>query len=405
MTEYPTILPEQALRIVLEHTPVLGPEEVELSEALDRVQAEQVVATEDMPSFPSSAKDGFAVIAEDESVWRRIIGEQMAGSATAFVVEPGTAVRIMTGALVPQGADAVVMVEYTEEAEGNVRLLRPVESGQDIRPVGQDLAAGEQALAADAVLGPPELGLLATVGHTRVQVYRRPRVAVLTTGDELVEPDQPIGPGLIRNSNRYVLQAAASKAGADVVWTGHARDEEAELRRLMSEALGEADVLLTSGGVSMGKRDLVKPLLEDMGRVHFGRVAQKPGKPLTFATVGERLAFGLPGFPVSSLVSLELYVRPALRKMQGHVRLQRPRLDVVLQHPIHRRPDRLEFQRAVVTECEGVYRAETTGLQVSGRLRSLVGANGLLVLPVGRAHFDEGESVEAILLDRPEIEG
>jgi molybdopterin molybdotransferase len=405
MIGYPTIPPEEALRIVLEHTPVLGTEEVELSEALGRVLAEQVVAAEDMPSFPSSAKDGFAVIATDGNAWRTIIGEQMAGSATAFVVEPGTAVRIMTGALVPQGADAVVMVEYTEETEGNVRLLRPVEPGQDIRPAGQDLAAGEQALAAGASLGPPELGLLATVGHTRVQVHSRPRVAVLTTGDELVEPDQPVGPGLIRNSNRYVLQAAASQAGADVVWTGHARDEQAELHRLMCEALREADVLLTSGGVSMGQRDLVKPLLEDMGRVHFGRVAQKPGKPLTFATVGEKLAFGLPGFPVSSLVSFELYVRPALRKMQGHVRLQRPQLDAVLRHPIHRRPDRLEFQRAVVTEREGVYWAETTGLQVSGRLRSLAGANGLLVLPAGRADFDEGEPVKVILLDRLEIEG
>ncbi len=404
MIEYPTVLPEEALRMVLEHTPVLGTEKVKLGEALDRVLAEQAVAAEDMPAFPSSAKDGFAVIAADESTWRRILGDQMAGPATALVVEPGTAVRIMTGALVPQGADAVVMVEYTEEVEGNVRLLQPVEPGQDVRPAGQDLAAGEEALAAGASLGPPELGLLATVGHTKVQVHCRPRVAVLTTGDELVEPDQPLEPGLIRNSNRYVLQAAASQAGADVVWTGHARDEEVTLHRLMAEALQQADVLLTSGGVSMGQRDLVKPLLEDMGRVHFGRVAQKPGKPLTFATVGEKLVFGLPGFPVSSLVSFELYVRPALRKMQGHTRLQRPQMNVVLQHAIHRAPDRLEYQRALITEREGVYWAETTGLQVSGRLRSLTGANGLLVLPAGRARFDEGESVRAILLDRPEIE-
>jgi molybdenum cofactor synthesis domain-containing protein len=405
MTEYPTIPPEEALSIVLEHTPVLAPEQVELSEALDRVLSEPASSAEDMPPFPASAKDGFAVIAADRMDWRTIIGEQLAGPATAFVVEPGTAVRIMTGALVPTGADAVVMVEYTEEAGGKVRLLQPVEPGQDVRPAGQDLAAGEQALAAGACLGPPEMGLLATVGQSEVLVHRRPKVAVLTTGDELVEPDQPVGPGLIRNSNRYVLQAAASRAGADVVWTGHARDEEVELHRLMSEALREADVLLTSGGVSMGKRDLVKPLLEDMGRVHFGWVAQKPGKPLTFATVGEKLVFGLPGFPVSSLVSFQLYVRPALRKMQGHVRLQRPQWDVMLQHPVHHQPDRLEYQRAVITECQGVYWAETTGLQVSGRLRSLAGANGLLVLPVGRAHFDKGEAVRAIFLDRLEIEG
>lgn len=402
MTSYPMIAPQEALRIVLEHTPVLSTEWVGLPiEALGRVLAEEVVAVEDMPAFFASAKDGFAVIAADTSVWRRIIGEQMAGPSIGIVVEPGTAVRIMTGAPLPQGADAVAMVEHTEEAKGHVRLLGPVRPGQDVRPAGQDLAAGERVLAVGTPLGPPEIGLLATVGRTQVQVYRRPRVAVLTTGDELVEPDQPLGPGLIHNSNRHALLAAASWARTDIVWSGHARDEEGELRRRMAEALEEADVLLTSGGVSMGRRDLVKRLLEELGSVHFGRVAQKPGKPLTFAAVGEKLVFGLPGFPVSSLVCFELYVRPALRKMQGHTRLQRPRAEVMLAHPIHHQPDRTEFQRAVVTEREGVRWAETTGPQVSGRLRSLVGANGLLVLPAGRAHFDRGDVVTAILLGRP----
>ena len=398
------ISPEEALCIVLEHTPVLDTEVIGLRDALGRVLAEQVIAAEDIPPFLASAKDGFALIAAEGSVWRRLIGKQMAGACVGMVVEPGTAVRIMTGAPLPKGADAVAMVEHTEEVEGSVRLLRPVQPGQDVRPVGQDLAAGEQLFAAGAPLGPPEIGLLAAVGHTRLRVYRRPRVAVLTTGDELVEADQPLGPGLIRNSSRYALLAAGSWAGAHVVWSGHARDHEGELLRLVTAALGEAHVLLTSGGVSMGQGDLVKPLLEEIGRVHFGRVAQKPGKPLTFATVGEKLVFGLPGFPVSSLVSFELYVRPALRKMQGHTRLQRPRAEVVLAHPIDHEPDRLEFQRGVVTEREGVYWAATTGVQVSGRLRSLVGANALLLLPAGRAHFDRGDVVTAILLDRPEVQ-
>lgn len=402
-SDYPAIPPEEAMRIVLEHTPVLDTECVDLSQSLGRVLAEDVIALEDMPPFPASAKDGFAVIAQDDSIWRRIVGEQMAGAAIGAVVEPGTAVRIMTGAPLPQGADAVVMVEYTEEREGHMRLLRPVQPGQDARPAGQDLAAGEVVLDAGTLLGPPAMGLLATVGHIRPQVYRRPRVAVLSTGDELVEPDQPLSPGFIRNSNRYVLQAAASCAGAEVVWAAHSRDEVRELRRLMTEALEKADVLLTSGGVSMGEKDLVKPLLQELGRVHFGRVAQKPGMPFTFATVEGKLAFGLPGFPVSSLVSFELYVRPALRRMQGYSRLHRPRVEAQLLHPVRHSPDRLEFQRAVVTEQQGDYWAETTGLQVSGRLRSLVGANGLLVLPAGRSHFDRGERVEAILLDRAEV--
>ena len=399
------ISPEEALCIVLEHTPLLGTEAIGLGEALGRVLAEEVIATDDIPPFLASAKDGFALIAADGSAWRRVIGEQMAGASIGAVVEPGTAVRIMTGAPLPQGADAVAMVEHTEELKGSVRLLRPVQPGQDARPVGQDLAAGEQVLTSGAPLGPAEIGLLASVGRTRVRVHRLPRVAVLTTGDELVEPDQPLGPGLIHNSNRYALLAAASWAGADVVWSGHARDDEGDLHLLMTKALQEANVLLTSGGVSMGRRDLVKPLLEEMGRVHFGRVAQKPGKPLTFATVGEKLIFGLPGFPVSSLVSFELYIRPALRKMQGHTRLQRPRSEVVLAHPIHHQPDRTEFQRAIITRQRGAYWAKTTGLQVSGRLRSLVGANALLVLPAGRADFHRGDAVTAILLDRPEAEG
>jgi len=403
MRDYPVIQPWEAMRLVLERTPVLGEEKVRLERALGRVLAEAVVASEDMPPFAASAKDGFAVIAGDTTPWRRIIAEQMAGPPVDAAVRPGTAVRIMTGAPLPQGADAVVMVEHTEEVDGRVRLLRPVRPGQDVRPAGQDLAAGEQVLAPGTFIGPAEIGLLATVGRTEVRVHRRPKVAVLTTGDELVEPDQPIGPGRIRNSNRYTLQAAASVAGAEVVWTGHATDEAAELRRLAVEALGEADVLLTSGGVSMGRRDLVKPLLEELGEVHFGRVAQKPGKPLTFATVGEKLAFGLPGFPVSSLVSFELYVRPALRKMQGHLRLRRPQAEAALSHPIHHEPDRTEFQRAIVTERGGRYWAETTGLQVSGRLRSMVGANALLVLPDDRPHFEQGEVVRAILLDRPEV--
>jgi len=405
VTDYPMISPEEALRIVLEHTTVLGTETVGLGEALDRVLGEEVTAAEDVPPFPASAKDGFAVIASDTSTWRRLIGERIPGVSAGVVVQPGTAVRIMTGAPLPEGADAVAMVEHTKETEGRVGLLRRVQPGQDVRPVGQDLAAGDHVLGTGATLGAAEIGLLATVGRARVRVYRRPRVAVLTTGDEVVEVDEPLRAGLIRDSNGPALRAAASYAGAEVVWSGHARDEKGELRLLMAEALQEAHVLLTSGGVSMGRRDLVKPLLEETGKVRFGRVAQKPGKPLTFATVGEKLVFGLPGFPVSSLVCFELYVRPALRKMGGHTRLQRPRMQVTLAHPIHHQADRPEFQRAVVSERQGVYWAETTGLQVSGRLRSLIGANGLLVLPAGRAHFSQGDLVTAILLDRLEVEG
>lgn len=400
-SKWPMITVDEALAIVLRHTTPLTPVETPLMGALGRILAVDIYAQEDMPPFPASAVDGYAVIASDTQTQREMIGDQTAGMMGDFVVRPGTVARITTGAPVPHGADAIVMVERTEERNGTVFIHQTdVKPGAHIRPVGQDIARGDLVLRAGHLLGPAELGVLATLGHSQAPVYPAPRVAVLSTGDELVEPGEPLGPGRIRDSNRYTLMAAVAQAGGIPLDLGIARDEANDLEARVRRGLAEADVFISSGGVSMGQLDLVKPLLEELGTVHFGRIYMKPGKPLTFATIGPKLAFALPGNPVSSLVSLELFVRPALRKLQGYVNTARPTHPVRLAHAVRHDEDRTEYQRAIVRRDGDGYVASTTGFQGSGRLMSMVGANALIVLPFGRGNFAAGEEVQAMLLDQ-----
>jgi molybdopterin molybdotransferase len=404
---------EDAIRIVLEHTPVLGPEDVPLEESEGRVLAESVVAHDEMPPFAASSVDGYAVRVADRAAPRRVLSEITAGVAEARTVEPGTAVRIMTGAPLPDGADAVVMVEQVTERDGMMIPEASPAPGENVHRQGQDVHRGQEVLAPGAVLGAAEIGVLATVGRVRVRVHRRPVVAVLATGDELVEPGESLRPGAIRDSNRYALLAAVREAGAIPVSLGMARDVEAEQEARIRAGLEQADVVLTSGGVSVGSRDLIKPILRRIGTIHFGRVSFKPGKPTTFATIegatiagatigsgagGERIVFGLPGFPVSSLVSFEVFVRPALRRMQGHRQVRRPFVRVTLEHAVSRSPDRPEYQRAVVRFAEGKLLAHSTGVQRSSRLLSLVGANALLRIDPGEGSVAAGEVVDALLI-------
>ena len=399
-SKWPMITVEEALAIVLSYARPLAPVEVGLAEALGRVLAEDVRADEDMPPFRASSVDGYAVVAADRQPERRLIGEQTAGQMGDLRVLPGTAARITTGAPVPDGADAVVMVERTEERDGVVVIHQPtVRPGEAVRPIGQDIGRGDLVLSAGQTLGPAEVGVLATVGRAQARVIPAPVVAVLSTGDELVEPGERPGPGQIRDSNRYTLMGLVRLAGGVPLDLGIARDEEADLRRRVARGLAEAQVFLSSGGVSMGHLDLVKPLLEELGTVHFGRLSMKPGKPLTFATVGTRLAFALPGNPVSSAVSFELLVRPALRQMQGQTDTARPTRRVRLAHAVRHDDDRTEYQRATLRRDGDGYRATTTGFQGSGRLMSLVGANALLVLPRGHGDFAAGDEVDALILD------
>jgi molybdopterin molybdotransferase len=399
-SSYPLILVEEALAIIEREVYPLPAVPMPFNEALGLVLAEDVAAGEPMPPFAAASVDGFAVIAADGSGPRRIVGDQMAGYVAGVRVEPGTAARVTTGAPIPPGADTMVMVEQTEERDGHVNILTDdLEGGANIRPIGQDIETGQLVLPKGTVIGPAELGLLGTVGKTTVTVYRRPRVAVMSTGDEIVEPHETPQPGQIRDANRFTLMGAVRQAGAEPLDLGIVKDKANSLQATIERGLAEADALLTSGGVSMGQLDLVKPYLASWGTVHFGRVNTKPGKPVTFATVEGKPCFAMPGFPVSALVSFEIFVRPALLKMAGHTHIYRLREKAILTHPTRHTAARTEFQRVVLTRrADGTLLASTTGFQGSGRLLSMVGANGLIILPHGQGDFEAGTMVEAVIL-------
>jgi molybdenum cofactor synthesis domain-containing protein len=388
-----------ALQAILDRASTLGTETVPLLSARGRYLAQDVTADADLPGLPRSSVDGYAVVASDPQTNLDVLEEVTAGRLGHLQVTPGSAVRIMTGGSLPEGTDAVVMFEDVEETDGRAILQHKPRQGENVHPPGMDLRAGQIVLRRSQRIGPAEIGLLATVGCVDVPVFRQPRVAVLATGDELVEPHQTPPPGAVRDSNRFALMTAAQDAGCQVVFQAHARDDEAALERAMREALEAADVLITSGGVSMGTRDLIKPLLERMATIRFGRVSFKPGKPLTFATTAKgKLCFGLPGFPVSSLVTFEVFVRPALLKMSGADHWLRPRVEVVLGHDIRPDPIRPEYQRAGLAWEEHHFVARTTGLQASSRLMSIVGANALLEINPGTETLEAGTMVQALLL-------
>ena len=397
-SRYAIIPVAEAQGIITSHTPSLGTEEISLYEAEGRTLAENVLADIEMPPFATTTVDGYAIIAGDGMTQRRVVGEVSAGHAGESSLRTGEALRIMTGAPLPQNADAVAMVEHVDSDGDYIQTTQSPSPGDGVLPRGMDLQANQNVLAKHARLGPAEIGLLATVGRSRISVYRRPVVAVVSTGDELVEPHEPLGPGSIRDSNRYALLASVADAGGVPLSFGAVRDDESEQRRRIEEALEAADVLLTSGGVSVGSRDLIKPIFEQLGTVHFGRVSVRPGKPLTFATFEPgKLAFGLPGFPVSSLVTFEVFVRPALLRMQGRLDANRPWVKVKLREELKPTPDRTDYQRVIVSWAEGELIARSTGRQVSSRIMSMIGANALVRVAPGVEPIPAGSFADAML--------
>jgi molybdenum cofactor synthesis domain-containing protein len=353
------------------------------------------------------------VRAADAGKALRKVGESAAGRPFEGRVDPGTAARILTGGVVPDGADTVVMFEDVRVEGHLVTVPADLRAGSNFHRPGADVKAGERVLAAGTQLGAAELGLAAALGFAELDVYRRPRAVLMSTGDELVEVGKQPGRGQITDSNRWALLAALREAGVEVRTLGIAPDEPDALRRLVLEALDTADVLVTSGGVSVWTHDLVKPMLESLGTVHVGRVKLKPGKPFTFATIraplpnplpgGERekLAFGLPGFPVSSLVTFEVFVRPALRKLQGFARINRPTLPVRLGYDAKATADRTEYQRVTLRREGAELVADSTGSQSSSRLMSLAGANALVRVAPGDEGIRAGSIVEAMILSLP----
>lgn len=396
--------PQEAWEIISRHLRLLEAESVSLVQAAGRILAEDILAVEDYPPFAAATMDGFAVYSDDSSPWREIIGDQPAGKVLDVEVTDGYTVRIMTGAPMPAGADAVVPVEATELAEDHVIIHQEdVQPGENVRQIGSDIKAGALVLRAGISLGPAEIGLLASMGLTPVPVRRQPKVSVISTGDELVEPEESVGPGQIRDANRFSLRTSLLEAGAEITWAGMAPDNREELESLLSERTAADDIVITSGGVSMGELDLIKAILfdsEDVA-VHFRRLYLKPGKPLNFATKQQTLIFGLPGNPVSSLVTFEVFIRRAIRTMSGAGKPERPLLSVVLSSDVEP-GDRIEYQRGVVSQGEdGRLYAKSTGQQRSSRLASFLDANALLVIAPRETTYEAGETVDAIMFGTP----
>ncbi|HUU43811.1 MAG TPA: gephyrin-like molybdotransferase Glp [Planctomycetota bacterium] len=391
------IRPGEALDIILEKTPRLDAVRLPLVDALGCVLAKPVASDLDLPPFDKSAMDGYAVRSVDVAktpVELTVVEELPAGVAPTKTVTPGTCAKIMTGAPVPEGADRVVMVEDTEPAgERCVRILRATPDRPNVCLRGEDVREGQQVIEAGRVLRPSETGLLASVGASEVSVYRRPRVACLATGDELVGIADLPGPGQIRDANSSILLAWCRRAGVAADALGVARDDETDLRAKITRGL-ERDVLLVSGGISMGEWDLVPKIFAEAGvTVHFATIAQKPGKPTIFATTGRGVVFGLPGNPVSTLVSFRLYVWPALRKMMGHAEPAPAAVRVTLAKSTTVRGTRLTYLPAKL-DGETVEEIETKG---SADLVGFSKANALLPLEPGS--YDAGDIVDAIPLE------
>jgi molybdopterin molybdotransferase len=380
---------EEARAAVLEAAHPLGDEEVAVADGLDRVLAEDVAAAHDVPPFANSAMDGFAVRSWDPPVLR-VVGESRAGTPAEVAVGAGEAVRISTGAAMPEGADAVVPIERVREVAEDIELESPVVPGDNVRGAGDDLRAGERVLAAGTRLGPVELGVAIGAGRATLRCALRPRVAVLATGDELVDPGAPLGPGQIHDSNAAALVALARRAGAEVVSSRRAGDDRAATRAALGDALEATDLVLVSGGVSVGPHDHVKPALEELGvQERFWRVALRPGKPTWFGTRDAKLVLGLPGNPVSALVTFVLFARPAIAALQGAPPPRRRR--AALATAIPRNPAREEAVRVSIDD-DG--RARPTGPQGSHVLSSMLGAEALALIPRGEGELAAGDVVE-----------
>jgi molybdopterin molybdotransferase len=391
----------EALATVCGAARALGAERVGLAAALGRVAAEDVCSTRAVPAAANSAMDGYAVRHADLETLParlRIVAVEPAGTVVERAVEPGTAIKLFTGSVVPAGADTVVKVEDTQ-ASGDVVVVRagPVR-GANIRAAGEDIAAGSTVVARGTPLGPADVGVLASVGCATVLVHRRPTVAIVSTGSELVEVDEVPGPGQVVNSNAYTLAAAACAAGATATVLPIVRDREADIHAALLEA-SRADVVLTSGGVSVGDLDLVKDALDALGVERlFWQVAQKPGKPLAFGRLGDRLVFGLPGNPVSALVCFHLYVRPALRRLQGHRRLHAPLVEASLARSVRKAKALTEFVRVQLGWTDDGWVATPLPSQSSGVLTALGSGAALLVGPPALDELPAGGRYAVLVL-------
>ena len=397
---------KEAQRTVLEATQTLGLEKVGLLDAMGRVLGEDIIASRDNPPWDNSAMDGFAVRWEDikqehaitKLVELKVIEDVPAGKVATKTVGPGQAIRIMTGAPVPKGATTVVKVEETEPVGDTVRIFKEVERGGNIRLQGEDVKKGDCIIAKGTQIRPAEAGMLAILAKSFVLVHQRPRVAVLSTGDELADLDERFDEDKIINSNSYGIAAAVQEAGGIPILLGIAKDQPAALKEKIAHGLN-ADVLVLSGGVSLGESDFTKAVFKDLGvEMNFWKLAIRPGQPLAFGKIQGKLAFGLPGNSVSSMVTFEQLVRPAVLKMGGHRSYGRPVVKAVFQEKFSKGTDRRHFLRGILTREDGVLKVRTTGGQGSGILTSMVKANCLIDVPEEVERLTPGDTITVQVL-------
>ena len=397
-----------AQKIVLGAAPTLGCEKVGLLDGLGRVLGEDIIAPRDNPPWNNSAMDGFAVRWEDikkeheitKPAELRIIEDVAAGDVATKSVGPGEAIRIMTGAPVPGGADTVVRVEFTEPSETTVRIFQPEPQGANIRPKGEDVKEGECIIAKGTQLRPAEIGMLAILAKSFVLVHQRPRVAILSTGDELADLDEKFDENKIVNSNSYGIAAAVQEAGGIPLLLGIAKDTPESLKEKIAQGLG-CNIIVLSGGVSMGDYDFTKAVFSELGAdMHFWKLAIRPGQPLAFGKIQGKLAFGLPGNPVSSMITFEQLVRLAIMKMGGHRHLERQTVEAVFKEKFSKHPDRRHFLRGILSHEDGQLTVKTTGPQGSGILTSMVKANGLIDIAEEIEKVNPGDTIKVQVLSR-----
>jgi molybdopterin molybdotransferase len=400
---------EEARSRVLDAVPLLPVEDVLVGEARGLVLSETLAAPHPLPRWHNSAMDGYALRGEEGATASaesplvlEVVGEVRAGDPGDVEVIAGTAVRIMTGAPLPPGADAVIPVEETEETDGKVVVKAAALVGAHVRPAGDDLQTGEVLVEAGTELGPGELALLATMGFSPLPVRRGPKVAVLVTGDELVAPESQPGPGQIRDSNSIALRALVADAGGETLVFPSVRDDRSVTLEAFRRAGEMADLVLSSGGVAVGKYDFVKDVVEELGRIDMWRVAMQPGKPVVLGAIGSTPFLGLPGNPVSIHVGFEQFVRPAIRKMRGCVSLLRPTIVAELTETIDKRPGRLHFVRVRLRMRDGRWFATPTGAQGSHIQSSLIDCNGVARFDIEETKIDAGSEVVVEVWRLPE---
>ncbi|MEW6009085.1 MAG: gephyrin-like molybdotransferase Glp [Candidatus Omnitrophota bacterium] len=416
------IFVKDALKTILDSVKILESETTRLSKGLDRVLTEDIYSNTNIPQFDNSAMDGYALLAKDTKGASKdkpkvleVVDDIKAGDVPKRVVKGGEAIRIMTGAVMPPGADSVIMVEYTDKIKNQrsrirnkefVKIFKEVKFADNVRKAGEDIKKGELVIPEGTLLKSAHIGVLASLGKANIKVTRKPKVAILATGDEVIDVDEKLEPGKLRNSNTYALYSQVIKSGGMPKNLGIAKDNPLQLEKKIKQGLG-CDLILTSGGVSVGDYDLVKFILAKMGtNIKFWQVAMRPGKPLVFGTIsvkhlgGKRIpVFGLPGNPVSSMVSFEVFVRPVILKMLGEEQDERKVVDAVLEEDLKKKKGLRYFLRAKTRWEDGIYLTRTTGPQGSGILKSFVLANSLIILPEEEEFVEKGRRVTVRFLD------